>query len=772
MPAPLARATLSGLLLLAFRLSAGAQAPDVRVETLLRQMTLEEKVGLMTQIDITSMVSVHGSATRAMQVDSAKLEDFIVKRNVGSLLNVADVAITPAQWLDLSAMVQRFAERRRVKIPVLYGIDAVHGHQYMLGGTIFPHNIGMAATWNPMLVRRANQITAYETRSSGVAWNFSPVLDVARQPLWSRTYETFGEDVFLASIMGATAIDAEQSSPVAAIDSLLGGKTVSMLSGAVEVPAREFGPAYIATSAKHFLGYSMPLSGHDRTDAWIPERELREYFLPSFAAGIDAGVRTIMVNSSEVNGVPVHASRELLTDLLRTELGFKGVVVSDYEDIIRLVTVHHVARTRRDAVRMAMRAGIDMSMVPYTTSFEDDLLSLVHSGEISEARIDSSARRILELEFDLGLFEAPGADAARLAHANAPAFQQVSRRAAEESITLLKNERGVLPLKRGARILVTGPGATSLTAQHGGWTYTWQGTDSAMIPKSVVSLLGALRAQFGASQVTYVPGASLTAPIDIATAVSAARGADAVIVALAEPPSAEKPGDIDDLALPQAQLDLAREIEATGTPVIITLFEARPRTVRPIVDGARAILLAYQPGPYGGEALAQVIAGEVNPSGRLPYTYPRNSASIVHYDRTASDEATAFKATGGYNPEWDFGFGLSYTSFAYDSIHIAKASLGVHDTLVINVGVTNSGGRAGMEVVQLYVRELVASVSPPMRRLRDFEKVALAPGGKREMTFRIPVSRLAFVGRDNRMGVEPGEFEVQIGGKVARFTVE
>ena len=749
-----------------------AQQSDTRVESLLRRMTLEEKIGEMTQIDISAVTRVKGTATSPQQLDSAKLHEIVVNRHVGSLLNVAGVALTPEQWLDLTTTIQRVAARTRLKIPVLYGIDAVHGHQFMLGGTVFPQNIAMAATWNPLLVRRTHEITAYETRSSGIAWNFAPVLDLGRQPLWSRFFETFGEDVHLTSVLGAMSVEAEQTSPVAAIDSMLAGQPVPMLGAAPPRGSRSFADTYVAATGKHFLGYSMPLSGKDRTSAWIPDRQLRELFLPPFRAAIDAGVRTIMVNSGEINGIPVHSSREILTDLLRTELGFQGVVVSDWEDIIRLQTVSHVARSRRDAVRIALNAGVDMNMVPYTTSFIDDVLSLIHAGEIAESRIDESVRRILKLKFDLGLFESAGPDSTRLRNAGAPAFQAVSRRAAEESVTLLKNERNLLPLARGARILVTGPGATSLPAQHGGWTYTWQGTDSAMYPKTVQTLLAAMRAHFGDDRVSYVAGATLTAEADVAAAVAAARSADVAIVALAEPPSVEKPGDIDDLALPAAQIRLAQAIEATGTPVVLTLFEARPRTVRAVVDGARAILLAYQPGPFGGEAIARVLGGQVNPSGRLPFSYPRNAADIEHYDRTASAEIKEFKPEGGYNPEWDFGHGLSYTTFTYDTLKLAKRSVGLRDTLIVSVAVSNTGRRAGMEVVQLYVRQFYASVSPPMRRLRDFEKITLAPGERRVVTFRVPVQRLAFVGRDNRMFVEPGEFEVQIGGRKSGFIVE
>ncbi|MES2179734.1 MAG: glycoside hydrolase family 3 N-terminal domain-containing protein [Gemmatimonadota bacterium] len=746
-----------------------AQSTDARVDALLKRMTLEEKVGEMTQVDISVATKVSGTATRPMQLDSAKLEELIIRRSVGSLLNVPGVALTPRQWNEATSLIQRIAERRRIPIPVLYGIDAVHGHQYMLGGTIFPQNIAMAATWNPALVRRASEITAYEVRASGIAWNFAPVLDVARQPLWSRFYETFGEDPYLVSVMGRASIESEQANPSATIAALLAGKPVPLLGNAAP---QQSSALYVATTAKHFLGYGMPLSGKDRTTAWIPAQQLRELFLPPFRAAVDAGVRAIMVNSSDINGVPVHSDRTMLTDVLRTELGFRGVVVSDWEDIIRLQTVSRVARTRREAVRMAIDAGIDMSMVPYSTSFADDLVAMVHAGEVSETRIDESVRRILAMKFDLGLFEHAGADTAQLSNANAAAFRAVSQRAADEAITLVKNERGLLPLAKSTRILVAGPGATSISAMHGGWTYTWQGTDSAMYPKTVRSFLTSLLEQFGAQQVTYAAGATLRGDEDIDAAVRAARGADVIIVALAEPASAEKPGDIDDLTFPTAQLRLARAMEATGKPVIITIFEARPRILRDVVDSARAIVLAYQTGPYAGEALARVIAGQVNPSGRLPFTYPRASGAIEHYDRTASADIGSDKPEGGYNPEWDFGHGLSYTHFSYDTLRLAKSTVGVRDTVTVSVAVTNTGARAGMEVVQLYSRQLYASVSPPMRKLRAFEKISLAPSERRVVTFTFPVQRLGFIGRDNRFGVEPGEFTLFIGGRQVTLIVE
>ena len=665
--------------------------------------------------------------------------------------------------------MQRVAARKRLRVPVLYGIDAVHGQHYMTTATVFPQNIAMAATWNPELVRREHQITAYETRASGIPWNFAPVLDLGRQPLWSRFFETYGEDVHLATVLGTAAVEGEQRDPRPALDSLLGaagrgGRRVVRTKGIG-------GDVFVAATGKHYLGYSAPMSGKDRTTAWIPDRQLREYYLPTFRAAIDAGLSTVMVNSGDINGVPVHASHEILTDLLRTELGFKGIAVSDWEDIVRLQTVHHVAATEKDAVRMAVMAGVDMSMVPYDLKFYDELLALAREGAVPQSRIDEAVRRILRVKVQLGLFENPNPDPALMAHIGAPAFAAQSRAAAEEAVTLLKNDRGALPLAKTARVLVTGPGANSIWAQYGSWSYTWQGADTAVYPRNVKTLLDAIRDRVGAARVTFVPGATFDSATDVAAAVAAARNVDVAIVALAEQPSAEKPGDITDLTLPAAQLRLARAIEATGVPVVLTLFQDRPRVVREVVDSARAVVTAYETGPFGGEALAGVLFGDVNPSGKLPFSWPRATGDIVHYDRTPSEELTPAGPTGGYNPEWAFGHGLSYTTFAYSDLRVDRKEAGQGDTVAVSVTVANTGERAGKEVVQLYVRDLVASVEPSMQRLRDFTKISLSPGERRTVTFRLPVRRLAFVGRDDKLVVEPGDFDVMVGNLTQRFTV-
>jgi beta-glucosidase len=743
---------------------APSRAVEARADQILRRMTLEEKVGQMTQLTIQAVSRTRGTADTLQQLDSARLDEALLRRHVGSLLNVWDVALTPARWRELLTTVQRVAGRTRLGIPIIYGIDAVHGFHYMTAGTVFPHNLAMAATWNPELVRREHEVTAYETRAAGITWNFAPVLDVGRQPLWSRFFETYGEDVHLASVLGREAVLGEQRDPRPALDPLVG---VS-----VAVPPRASGAdVFVAATGKHFLGYSASLSGKDRTTALIPDRQLREYYLPTFRAAIQAGVRSVMINSSDINGVPVHASHAILTDLLRGELKFDGIAVTDWEDITKLYTVHHTASSQKEAVRQAVMAGIDMAMVPYDYSFTDALLALVHEGAVPMSRIDESVRRILRVKLQLGLFENPWPDSARLAQAGAPPFQAASRAAAEEAVTLLKNERGLLPLAPTARVLVTGPGATSLPAQFGSWSYTWQGTDTAMYPRTARTLLDAVRQRVGASRVTYVAGASFNAELDVAAAVAAARTVDVAIVALAEFPSTEKVGDIDDLALAPAQLRLARAIEATGTPVVLTIFHDRPRIIRDAVDSARAIVTGYETGPFGGEAVTGVLFGDVNPSGRLPFSWPRFAGAIVPYDHAAPEQVGPSGPTGGYAPEWPFGHGLSYTTFTYANLRLDRATAGVRDTITVSVDVTNSGGRAGKEVAQLYVRDRYASINPPVRRLRDFTKVALAAGERRTLTFRLPVQRLAFIGLDNRPVVEPGDFDVMIGGLTTPLVV-
>jgi len=747
---------------------AASQAADPigrRVEALLRQMSVEEKVGQMTQIALQSVSSRPGTPTVTVQLDSAKLDYAINQRHIGALLNVYNVAMSPEEWRDANAMIARFSKRARLKIPVIYGIDAVHGQIYQTRSTIFPQNIAMAATFDRQLMRRASEITAYETRAAGIPWNFSPVLDLGRQPLWPRYYETFGEDPYVASQMGVEAVLGYQRDPWPGLAPLLGANA----SGKPKFT----GPVFVAGSAKHYLGYSMPLSGKDRTTAWIPERELRELFLPSFRAAINAGIRTVMVNSSDINGVPVHADPKILTDLLRKELGFTGVVDSDWEDIIRLYRIHGVAKTNKEAVREGVMAGIDMSMVPNEWSFTDDLLALVKEGAVPMSRIDEAVRRILRMKLELGVFENNDPDPAMIANIGAPAFQAVSKEAATEAITLLKNDRGLLPLAKSSKVFVTGPTADYLPSMYGGWSFTWQGTEQAMYPKDRKTLLAAVRDLVGEGNVKYVPGAKINDTLDVAAAVAAAEGSDVAIVALGEDAYAETPGNIDDLTLPQAQIKLARAIEATGVPVVLVIYHGRPRIIRDAVDGARAIVTGYETGPFGGEAMAAVLFGDANPSGRLPFSWPRYTGAILNaYDRARPADIGGTDSTNrGYNPEWAFGHGLSYTTFAYSDLKVTTPRVTANDSVRVSVTVTNTGKRAGKEPVLLYVRDLVASVDPPMRRLRRFEKVSLEPGQSKTVSFAVAARELSFVGRDNKLVLEPGAFDAIVGPLTARFEV-
>jgi beta-glucosidase len=729
---------------------------SARVEALLRQMTLAEKIGQMTQLEI-GMVTTGRDQT--IQIDPAKLEKAVVQYGVGSLLNVNSQALPPAKWHEMLNQIQAASQRTRLKIPVLYGIDSIHGANYVQGATLFPQEIGMAATWNPELMQRLAEVTGAETRAAGIPWTFSPVLDLGRQPLWPRFYETFGEDPYLAKVMGAAFVRGVEGDDISA-------------------------PNHVAVSLKHYMGYSFPLSGRDRTPAWIPENYLREYFLPTFAAAVHAGAHTVMVNSAEINGTPGHVNRHILTDILRGELGFQGFAVSDWEDIKKLVTQWRVAANEREATRMAVMAGIDMSMVPSDYSFADIMLQLVREGAVPEARVDEAVRRILRVKFDLGLFDRSPVDPALIANIGRPEARQLSLQAARESLTLLKNASNLLPLAKDRKVLVTGPTADSLVSLNNGWTYVWQGSEESLYPKDRPTILGAIRAKLGADKVTYVPGvrsagevannrpADASEATDIQAAVRAAREADAVVLCVGEASYAETPGNITDLTLSEPQLKLAQAIEATGKPVVLVLVEGRPRVISSIADGAQAILMAYNPSNEGGQAVADVLFGDYNPAGRLPFTYPRAPNSLLAYDHKAfEDENTSF-GLSAFSPQFEFGQGLSYTTFAYSDLRVGQPVMRADGEMPVSVTVKNTGARAGQETVILYVGDLVASLSPPGKRVRRFAKIQLAPGESRTLTFRLRADDLAFVNADNRTVTESGDFDVLVGGLTARFTLQ
>ena len=731
-----------------------------KIEALLKRMTLEEKVGQMTQLAIGMIAS---GSDQNIKIDPAKLEKAIVKYGVGSILNVADQALTVDRWHEVIGQIQEAATKKtRLGIPVIYGIDSIHGANYVQGATLFPQEIGMAATWNPELMKRAAEITASETRAAGIPWSFSPVLDLGRNPLWPRFWETFGEDPYLAKVMGVAFVRGLEGSDVSSQD-------------------------HVASSLKHYMGYSFPLTGRDRTPAWIPENYLREYFLPTFDAAVKAGARTVMINSGEINGVPGHINHHILTDILRGELGFKGFVVSDWEDIKKLVTIWRIAADEKEATRLAIMAGIDMSMVPSDYSFSDHLVALVKEGAVPQSRIDEAVRRILRVKFELGLFENPMPNPALKSRFGLPESRQVSLQAAQESMTLLKNTDNILPLAKNTKVLVTGPTADSLISLNNGWSYVWQGSEESLYPKDRHTIRRAIEAKIGAGNVTYVPGTRITRPagsssnstptdkeeeVDIAAAVRAAQNADVVVLCLGEGSYTETPGNITDLNLGEPQIKLAEAIQATGKPVVIVLVEGRPRIINRIADGAKAILMAYNPSNEGGTAVADVLFGDINPSGKLPFTYPRTPNGLITYDHKPFEtENTAF-GNMAFKPQFQFGEGLSYTTFAYSDLRLGKNTISGNEELPVSVTVTNSGRRAGKEAVLLYVSDLVASLSPPNKRLRRFAKVNIEPGQSRTLTFKLRRDDLSFIGANNKPVVEPGDFDVTIGGLTQRFTLK
>lgn len=723
------------------RRSPAAAGPDARIESLLRRMTIEEKVGQMTQVTIDVVSAGNASGTNH-RLDPRKLEDAVSKYHIGSIINVNGEAYTVAHWHEILNSIQDAVEKTRLKIPVLYGIDSIHGATYTRNSVLFPNAISAAATWNVELVRRTAEISAFQTRASGIPWAFYPVLDIGRQPLWPRMWETFGEDPFLASRLGAAYVEGLQGKDMAAR-----GK--------------------VAACVKHYGGYSMPFNGKDRTPAILDERTLRNVILPPYEAGVRAGAPTVMVNSGEISGVPGHANYHLLTEILKREWGFRGLVVSDWEDIKRLHTRDRVAPTPKDAVRLAVMAGVDMSMVPYDYSFYDLLLQCVKDGSVPVARIDDAVRRILRVKMQVGIFDKPRPDAALQAEFDQPAFHEANLQAAREALVLLKND-GILPLARGQRLLVTGPNADLLNVLNGGWSLTWQGSKEDLYPKDKLTILKALQKAAGAENVRYIPGARWDQEVEIGAAAAAAAQADVVVAVLGEPSYCETPGNIEDLALPPAQIRLVEALKRAGKPVVTVLVEGRPRVLRSIIPNSSAILWAGLPGNEGGRAVADVLFGDVNPSGKLPFSYPRNVNGFTTYDYKPL-ENTHDNPTGW---EFPFGHGLSYTAFAYSDLKVTPEVMPRTGSVTVSVKVRNTGTRAGKEVVRMYVSDLYRQVSPPNKELKGFGKVALAPGEAKTVEFRLAAKDLAFVGLANKWTLEPGDYKVHIGGLEGKFELK
>jgi beta-glucosidase len=715
------------------------QDTEKKISELLAKMTLEEKVGQMTQITLDVICKGKPYDTdKVMEIDPAKLDTAILKYKVGSILNTGTSTLSREEWHKIIGTIHDVnTQKTERKIPVLYGIDAIHGVTYTKGSTLFPQELGLAATWDPSFAEKGSSVTAYEVRASAIPWNFSPVLDLGRQPLWSRFFETFGEDPFLVSEMGKAVIKGYQ------------GDNIS-------------NPEKVAACLKHYMGYSFSFTGKDRTPILMPERLMREYYLPPFAEAIKAGAQTVMINSAEINGTPVHASKLILTDILKGELNFKGFAVTDWEDIVMLHTVHKIASSHKEAVKQAVLAGVDMSMTPTTYTFATDLVQLVKDGEVPMSRIDDAVRRILRVKYNLGLFEKTHYNMDKYPKFGSEEFAKISYDAALESITLLKNQDSLLPLSKDKKILVTGAGAHSLNALNGAWTHTWQGVDTKYNTPGKKTVYDALKDKLGEQNVKYVEGTSYDMDVNTAEAVKAAKAVDYVIVCISEKPSAEKPGDIEDLTLDEAQLNLVSELTKTGKPVILVLFESRPRIFTKVEAALKAVIMGYRPGNEGGRALVDLLYGDANPSGRLPFTYPRFTGSLVTYDHKNSEMKDKDFGLNAFNPLYQFGSGLSYTTYSYADLTCSSDTLKGADTLIIKVKVTNTGKMTGKEVVQVYIRDEYATITPSVKRLRAFSKVALNPGETKELSFSISKNNLGFVNNSNQWVTETGDFTIMV----------
>jgi beta-glucosidase len=713
---------------------------DDQVQMLLSQMTLEEKVGQMTQVDFSVVGRVKEQNAKD-QLDLEKLSNAILTHHVGSILNTPNnMAQSAETWRDLMQTINAMSLQTRLKIPVIYGIDAIHGATYTQNAVLFPQAINMAATFNPELSFKEGEITAKEIRASGLRWNFAPVMDIGRQPLWARFWETFGEDVYLASVMGREYIKGHQGDDFSA-------------------------PHKALTCLKHYVGYSYPLNGKDRSPAWIGERMLREYFLPTFEAGIKAGSPTVMINSAEVDDIPGHANYQYLTTILRGEMGFKGFTVSDWEDIKRLYTRDRLAATPKEAVKIAVMAGVDMSMTPFDFSFYELLLELVRTGEVPQHRIDEAVKRILTVKFQAGLF-APHVSEPQNYQIDvaAPESVEVNRQAARESIVLAKNDHQLLPLKKDQDILVIGPTANLVSALNGGWTITWQGDAEHLYPKETPTILQAMQ-RTSTGQVYYVGESSFDGPIDLEKMSTLAEKSDVILLCLGEKPYTETLGNIESLNLAQNQIDLANAVIATGKPVVLLMIGGRPRVITPIAEKTSAVVLGFLPGMEGAQAIADILYGNYNPDAKLPFSYPRNTNAIVPYDHKSMEEFES----NHYEPLYPFGHGLSYTHFETSHLRIEKSTIHAQEDVMISVQVKNTGTLLGKETVLLYVSDLAASVTRPNKQLKAFKKVSLMPGQSQLIHFTLTPHDLSFIGIDLKRLFEPGEFRVMVGEETATF---
>ena len=730
---------------------------EAKIEKTLAKMNLDEKIGQMLELNLDVMGKMaiennsEGTPTPVWKLNEAMLDTCISKWKVGSILNAPGTrAHTVEQWQKWIRLIQE-KSMKYLGIPDIYGLDQNHGVTYTQGGILFPQPINLAASFNTELAKTGAEITAYESRAANCPWVYNPVVDLSRDARWPRVWESFGEDAIVNAKMVVAEIQGYQGDDPNHIDRF-----------------------HVGTCTKHYFAYGAPWTGKDRTPAYVSPQMLREKYFEPFKQAALAGSLTMMVNSASINGVPVHASYEYLTKWLKEDLNWDGMIVTDWADINNLYTREKVAKDKKDAIRIAINAGIDMSMDPYSVEFCQLLKELVQEGKVPMDRIDDAVRRILRVKYRLGLFDEPNTGGKGFEKFGCKEWADASLRAAEESEVLLKND-GILPLAKGKKILLTGPNANQMRCLHGGWSYTWQGSRAEDLTEKYNTIYEALCNKYGKDNIMLEQGVTYNEngqyyeehEPQIDKAVAAAAQADIIIAAIGENSYTETPGNLTDLWLSENQRNLVKALAKTGKPIILVLNEGRPRLIADIVPLANAVVDILIPGNYGADALANLLAGDANFSAKLPYTYPREINSLNTYDYKVSEEVGTMAGAYNYDAkvslQWPFGYGMSYTTYEYSNLKVDKTKFTADDMLTITVDVKNTGSRAGKEAVLLYSSDLIASVVPDNKRLRDFTKVELQPGEVKTVTFQLPAKALAFVGADGRWTLEEGDFELKIG---------
>lgn len=753
---------LLSISLLALAYTASANVPviksdpkiEAQVEQTLKKLTLEEKIGQMMEL-VTDLFGANDK-NGVFYIDEHKTDSILSRYKIGSILNAPNTcAPTAKQWEKYIAQIQKIS-MKRIGIPCVFGLDQNHGSTYTQGGTLFPQNINVAATFNREIARRSAEATAYETRAVSVPWTYSPTVDLGRDARWPRIWENFGEDCYLSSEMGKAMVYGFQGEDPNNIDQY-----------------------HIATSMKHFMGYGVPWTGKDRTPAYISPADLREKHFAPFLAGLQAGALTVMVNSASVNGVPMHANKEFLTGWLKEETGWDGVLITDWADINNLYTREMVAKDKKDALRIAINAGIDMIMEPYSCDACGYLVELVKEGKIPMSRIDDACRRVLRMKYRLDLFKNPTQKLKNYPKFGGEEFAKLALEGATESMVLLKNDGNILPLQHGKKILLTGPNANQMRCLNGGWSYTWQGHRADEFAGKYNTIYEAFCNEYGKENVILNQGVTYNEKgkyweenePQIQEAVAAAKDADVIVACIGENSYTETPGNLTDLWLSENQRNLVKALAQTGKPVILVLNEGRPRLIADIEPLAQGIINILIPGNMGGDALANLVSGKSNFSGKMPYTYPKEINSLANYDFKKSEEVGTMEGAYDYNAkitqQWGFGYGLSYTSYKYSNLKVSQSDFRHGDIIKVSVDVKNTGKVAGKESVLLFSSDLIASIVPDGRRLRAFDKVELQPGETKTVTFELKADDLAFVGWNGKWRLEEGDFKLMIADQSA-----